>query len=109
MTNLKENIWCEGFKNDFEIQQYWYSHRHEIESVIYQGKASEIPEEIAREVCELQQVFNTEEYIKQDIDRYRNYRVIESVWFDCTAKQSIKSAVTKPDGTIYPYIIIFKK
>lgn len=36
------------------------------------------------------------------------YSKMEKQWFK-TAKDSIQSALTKPDGTVYPFMIAFKK
>lgn len=70
-------------------------------NLLYEGKTSEIPEEITRSVCELQDVFNTPEYINQNIDRYKNYEVTKYTWYDCTAKESIQSACQNEFCIIY--------
>lgn len=102
-TNLKDNIWIEGFddKIKFVAGHCFYNDNDQLFDVIYFGGTSEIPKEIAREVCELQQVFNDPKYIEQDIDRYRNYRLTNYIWFDCTAKQSIMSACSQEYCIIY--------
>lgn len=103
--NPENNCPCTRLRDMFDTR----CENHKCPEIIYSGKTSEIPEELARELFELQQVFNTPEYLSQDIDRYRNYRVTEYVWFDCTLKESIQSALTKEGGSIYKYCIIFKK
>lgn len=117
MTNLKENIWVKGFdsKKSWKLQEDNFAESTSIAikvgntaniDIIYSGKTSEIPEEVARECVLIDErisywggvddIFFVNYYAKNNSPTY-------------TAKKSIESAVTKPDGTIYDYIIIFKK
>ena len=98
-VNLKDNIWIEGFDTLDWLNAHIFP--FEYFEILYKGKTSEIPEEIIRSVCELQDVFNTPEYINQDIDRYKNYKVTEYTWYDCTAKESIQSACSDEFCIIY--------
>lgn len=96
-VNLKDNIWIQGFDSFITLS---FALAAGVKP-IYAGKTSEIPEEILRDVCELQNYFNTLEYINQDIDRYKNYKVTEYTWYDCTAKESIQSACPEEYCIIY--------
>ena len=100
---LKLGIFIEGFDEEYQYRQRLYGNTGISNSVklLYQGKTSEIPEEITRSVCELQDVFNTPEYINQNIDRYKNYEVTKYTWYDCTVKESIKSACPQKYCIIY--------
>lgn len=57
MKNLKENIFIEGFDFEYEFRSRLYGTKgiSGIVKLIYQGKASEIPEEIAKECAEIHQ------------------------------------------------------
>lgn len=53
-TNLKENIWIEGFdtqmsNNDLDRYDFIYLSEN---TVLYRGKTSEIPEELAKELVD---------------------------------------------------------
>ena len=110
MTNLKDNIWIIGFdsqdnnyKNNKMTAFLLDFLSYDLDRIIYSGKTSEISEEILRNVCELQNVFNTLEYISQDINRYKNYKVTKFTYYDCTVKESVQIACDKE------YCIIYKK
>lgn len=101
-VNLKDNIWIEGFDKLSEMQiRLLTLPDSQFKAVIYDNKTSEIPEDLVKEICELQDVFNTKEYIDQNVDRYKNYKVTEYTWYDCTAKESIQSACPEKYCIIY--------
>lgn len=93
-TNLKDNIWIEGFDLIEELQNT-EGYKNLI-PVIFVGKTSEIPEEIAKECIE---------YFIQRC-KYRNYNPdklidgIKLMGFNYS-KQSIQSACDKPYCIIY--------
>lgn len=94
MVNLKENIWIQGFD-----QQYIFSYQlfHEGE-VIYQGKTSEIHEKIAKECVHK---FNNNAFKDYSVN-FNGIRDIIHV-YKITAKKSIQSACNQE------YCIIYKK
>lgn len=96
MTNLKDNIWIEGFEEEFfQIQLLQVVGIEYDKEVIYHGKTSEIPEEVAKK-CVLN--WRTD-------GLYNNYKIesqYEEYMFK-TATESIQSACDKP------YCIIYKK
>ncbi len=51
MTNLKDNIWIEGFDSEEELNyhSFGFSVLENDDNIIYKGKTSEIPEEVAKE------------------------------------------------------------
>jgi hypothetical protein len=99
MTNLKDNIWIQRCDSNDELIYKTCELLDHSKIVIYSGKTSEIPEEIAKECVE-------QDNFESDKTFYLNYFI--GNWCD-SFKEAIESAVTNPDGTIYPFIIIFKK
>lgn len=94
-TNLKENIWINGFDHDFRPHQFWFSKKHEIKEVIYLGKTSEIPEEIAKECVDKIQP-DYELLFCKDYSIDANINVFYSL-----AKDSIQSACNQEYCIIY--------
>lgn len=108
MINTKDDIWVEGFDTNSELYVFKDSICFVGEPVpyIYIGKTSEIPEELAKECVE----GNNGEICPNTM--WLDYRTNKNDFarFHCkTPKESIQSALIKPDGTIYPFCIIFKK
>lgn len=100
MINTKDNNWIEGFDNiaDYELKYIKLS-RPIKDPIIYAGKTSEIPEELAKECVETMPYDITNKL-------YRNY---SGDYWKYNALEAIQSALTKEDGTIYPFCIIFRK
>lgn len=92
MKNLKDNIWIEGFVKKIDLSLRSDIYFEDTHDVIYQGKTSEIPEEIARECVKN---FGITLF-------YYDYRDLMYQKFE-TAKESIQSACDKP------YCIIYKR
>lgn len=90
-TNLKNNIWIEGF--DSEEQVYDITLIADFDTCIWAGKTSEIPEEIAKKYVQRMSIFTPQ---------FRAYNKTYSDFY-CTPKESIQSACDKP------YCIIYKK
>lgn len=53
MKNLKDNIWIEGLNSGIEVSVCYDALGYE--NIIYHGKTTEIPEEIAKECVEIHQ------------------------------------------------------
>lgn len=113
MVNLKDNIWIEGFGGSEQVSYNAFIRMAELaEALVWHGKTSDIPEEVAKE-CVRDIVLSTGVF-------YINYRKMEAlklqagvrrfyhneiVWEPMlkTAKESIQSACNQE------YCIIFKK
>ncbi len=94
-TNLKENIWIEGFDDNFGLG-YRAKNATYFKECLYYGKTSEIPEEIAKR------------HIKNDGDSLGEWFKDYSSSIDNnppyskeTAKESIQSACDKEYCIIY--------
>lgn len=88
-TNLKENIWIEGFDTNQQIYNFKDNICFAGEPVPYlwMGKTSEIPEDVAKK-CVL-----------PPVNGYRNYA---NMWINVnTAKESIQSACSQEYCIIY--------
>ena len=101
MVNLKDNVWIEGF-DMHEVGHFMVTKDRNFigdiaKKIIYSGKTSDIPEEMAKECVSFH--FSNECKIY-----YNNYSKIENIisWQN-TAKESIQSACNQE------YCIIFKK
>lgn len=98
MINTKDDIWVEGFDDKNQINGFIiFSELLDYgEKIIYEGKTSDIPEEIAKECI--------------DKNFFGNLSVYWDYLKGCASwEKSIQSALTKPDGTVYEFCIIFKK
>ena len=93
-VNLKENIWIEGF--DSVESQYIRSTDICIDlgnfSILYEGKTSEIPEDVAKECVEIKGMYPTKTLYKDYIDYTKGqhtnsykplYFAIESIQSAC--------------------------
>ena len=89
MKNLKDNIWIEGFCNIEKYDEMIVS----LSAILYHGKTSDVPEEIAKECVDWHE-------FDSDHKLYYNY---DGTNWKYTAKESIKSACNQE------YCIIFKK
>ena len=89
MVRLKDNIWIEGFCNIEKYDEMIVS----ISAILYHGKTSDIPEEIAKECVGC---FKNEYYLDYSSE-------IKYLYEFKTAKESIQSACNQE------YCIIFKK
>ena len=104
--NLRGDIWIEGFDDEEDLAVYWYNHmlwdnyrglaKYEL---IYSGKTSEIPEELAKE-CVKSVWFETD-VIGGCYMVYQDYGE-DDCWLD-EATESIQSACPEE------YCIIYKK
>jgi hypothetical protein len=89
--NLKDNIWIEGFDSELNLK---YNRRRRI---VYSGKTSEIPEELAKECVQILAKTSLGNF-------YRNYQYDKPqpvAFTKCTAKESIQSACGKKYCIIY--------
>lgn len=89
MVNLKDNIWIEGFCNIEKYDEMIVS----LSAILYHGKTSDIPEEIANGCVDC---FKNEYYLDYSSE-------IKYLYEFKTAKESIQSACSQE------YCIIFKK
>ncbi len=90
--NLKDNIWIEGFA--IGEKSKLYDKILELGgrcSVIYDGKTSEIPEEIARECVNIEYFGEYWQGMWQ-YSGYRNFNINSSHDYVHTARESIQSA-----------------
>lgn len=102
MVNTKENIWVEGYNSRYELKYFCETTKIRIGAPIYYGKTSEIPEEILEKCIPFH--FDRGEFY------YPHYTTPEGlVFWTNSRKQSIQSALTKPDGSVYQFCIIFRK
>jgi len=95
-TNLKDNIWIEGFDDRYECACMAYNGF----PLLYEGKTSEIPEELAKE-CVSKMISNNPP-LDQEIKfrgKYYNYSSISN--YCKTATESIQSACNKEFCIIY--------
>lgn len=97
-TNLKENIWIEGFEDesrgyvlrDFRIMQGV--------KIVYFGKTSEIPEELAKQYVESLGIWDELSVCFRDYSGTLEKNVEE---YCMTAKESIQSACQSEFCIIY--------
>ena len=99
MINLKDNIWIEGFDDRFDCAIAGYNGN----VLLYEGKTSEIPKEIAKECVE-----QIGEWFIGNTPIYQNYIDENNIpvmkrHVILNSKQSIQSACEKE------YCIIYKK
>ena len=97
MVNLKDNIWIEGF-DMHEVGHFMVTKDRNFimdiaKKIIYSGKTSDIPEELAKECVDC---FKNEYYLDYSSE-------IKYLYEFKTAKESIQSACNQE------YCIIFKK
>jgi hypothetical protein len=103
--NLKDNIWIEGFDFNTYIQEERL--RFGCNKILYSGKTSEIPEELAKE-CIIQLVLckgtkmDDGTILQEDICfGFKNYKLGFGVVDFETAKESIQSACLQEFCIIY--------
>lgn len=103
MINTKDNIWTKGFDTEKSAIDFIKTNLsgHNTHLLIWTCKTSDIPEDIANK-CVLSASYGLK--IKRFYKSYQN-----SMSLFTNAKESIQSALTKPDGTIFEFCIIFKK
>lgn len=103
MVNLKDNIWIEGYDNQGDLGYGYFclaaDRSYDLKNILYQGKTSEILEELAKECVD--------KFSALLPILYWNYSTpYPHYYINCefkTAKESIQSACDKE------YCIIFKK
>ena len=97
-VNLKDNIFIDGFDSELSAVStggsMWFGKNMEL--LLYAGKTSEIPEDVAEECAEW-------DYVYMDIVRWTNYKTLSHDDNLNTAKQSIQSACQEE------YCIIYKE
>ena len=96
MKNLKDNIWIEGFDDKYKCEDKKWATTHSYtlwRDIVYTGKTSDIPEEIANGCVDC---FKNEYYLDYSSE-------IKYLYEFKTAKESIQSACSQE------YCIIFKK
>ena len=93
MVRLKDNIWIEGFCNIEKYDEMIVS----ISAILYHGKTSDIPEEIAKECVKCI------DSLGEGYGGYFDYNSKDWMYHLNTAKESIQSACNQE------YCIIFKK
>ena len=93
-TELKPNIFIEGFDSESEFRRRMYGRKGMSFSVdlIYQGKTSDVPEEIARNSTQRSE-------FDENIIQYYDYE--KDYWPCRTAKESIQSACKQKWCIIY--------
>lgn len=96
-VNLKDDIWIEGF-DSIDLANYFLKGVNYTQSkdkyVVYVGKTSEIPEEVAKE-CVFE-IISTSYPYRQYCLEFKNRTALF-----VNAKQSIQSACDKPYCIIY--------
>lgn len=116
MIITKDNIYIEGFNTSIAIDFINQGGNTAFikSNIIYAGKTSDIPEDIAKE-CVIQYGIEKGELIDEFVVEedilygFKNYKEGFGALDFQTAKESIQSAVTKEDGSFYEFIIIIKK
>lgn len=103
----KEGIFIQGLNEDISNFINIYCDKTNL---IYSGKTSDIPEEIAME-CAQYEIWDQSIVFKNYLNDgwFQDWHEIEPNFVETPAKKSLQSAVTKPDGTIYEYILIWRK
>lgn len=102
-TNLKDNIWIEGFNNQGDLghQCFSFAAYHLNENILYSGKTSDIPEELAKECVKWEHIVLSATAIKTGSGQtYKDYSG-EKRWYIYSAKESIQSACSQPYCIIY--------
>ena len=99
MVNLKDNIWIEGFGTKRKMVIELSKGAHIDTPIVYFGKTSDIPEEIAKKCVELTSTGLYKSYIWND-DKVEEYGIQP---LSNTAKESVQSACNRE------YCIVFKK
>ena len=97
-TNLKNEIWIEGFDTTNELvskKEYFPIIDGKLQNIIYSGKTSGIPEELASQCCKYQNSYEGEPFYKEYGDATWATHPYE------TAKESIESACNKEYCIIY--------
>ena len=92
-TNLKNNIWIEGFNDNFGLK-YNSEKSTRIKECLYYGKTSEISEELASQCCNYINQFDGATF-------YKDYSVFHNVYNFKIAKESIQSVCDKEYCIIY--------
>jgi len=87
-VNLKDNIWIEGFDDRHECACMAYNGF----PLLYEGKTSKIPEELAKECVEWSEFDN-------NVIKYYDY--VKEYWPHLTAKEAIQSACPEEYCIIY--------
>ncbi len=111
MKNLKDNIWIEGFDSfiahEEAIVYFLRISENDNPEIVYSGKTSDIPEEIAKECVLKMMCVNAEDLVHAMYRRYHAGNMeVQSLThqYSCvSAKESIQSACNQE------YCIIFKK
>ena len=116
MKNLKDNIWIEGFDTDeivkwnelgYYLKYLVRNSPNDTRTLVYWGKTSDIPEEIAKECVLKMMCVNAEDLVHAMYRRYHAGNMeVQSLThqYSCvSAKESIQSACNQE------YCIIFKK
>jgi len=96
-VNLKDNIWIEGFDDMALWNQKLCYLGQMLENnilIIYEGKTSKIPEELASQCCEYMNLWN-------DLVFYKQYNLQQDAYNFKTAKESIQSACPEEYCIIY--------
>lgn len=97
---LKEGIFIEGFNNWLDsADEFLNKHIKRNCDLIYQGKTSDIPEEIANKIFTFHSSFN----IPGRVDKfYKNFNFRnDGIGYVCSAKESIQSACSEEYCIIY--------
>ena len=91
-VNLKDNIFIEGFDNQLDV----YNSSIDLclnlgnFSILYEGKSSEIPEDLVKKCV-----------TKTRLRNFKNYKTFRFCGLPFTAKESIQSACDKEYCIIY--------
>lgn len=107
MIELKPGIFCQGFDTETIKNNYFRNLLHNI--IVYEGKTSDIPEEILNNCLEFDvwdQTVVSKDYLNDDW--FQNWAEDLPNYTDDINKSSIQSALIK-DGKIYEFVIIWRK
>lgn len=95
-VNLKDDIWIEGFNEKINLNLSCDVYFEDTHDVIYKGKTSDIPENVANECVESYCIY------KDEYTTFKKYSDITwCVYPYETAKESIQSACDNPYCIIY--------
>jgi hypothetical protein len=101
-VNLKNNIWIEGFDTSDEcftpVAQF---HPNKLDNVLYEGKTSEIPEDISDNCVKSINGYGFRNYIMPDYNGGSSPFEIYIPYSCKTTKESIQSACDKEFCVIY--------